>query len=205
MLQASNIFIKYGDRVLFDQLNLTVGPKDKIGLVGRNGAGKSTMLKVLAREVTPDGGRIECPNGQSIGFLHQEMDLPKGKTVIQETLSAFAEIQQLEARLDALNLELQERTDYESDDYLKLLQKISDTSDRFHFLGGDNIEAEAEKVLSGLGFKARDFQRLTDEFSGGWQMRIELTKLLLQKPDFLLLDEPPTTWISNPSSGWRSF
>ncbi|MEO1412999.1 MAG: ABC-F family ATP-binding cassette domain-containing protein [Bacteroidota bacterium] len=190
MLQASNIFIKYGDRVLFDQLNLTVGPKDKIGLVGRNGAGKSTMLKVLAREVTPDGGRIECPNGQSIGFLHQEMDLPKGKTVIQETLSAFAEIQQLEARLDALNLELQERTDYESDDYLKLLQKISDTSDRFHFLGGDNIEAEAEKVLSGLGFKARDFQRLTDEFSGGWQMRIELTKMLLQKPDFLLLDEP---------------
>lgn len=190
MITASNIFIKYGDRVLFNYLNLVVGDKDKMGLVGRNGAGKSTMLKLLAGEITPDSGQIDRPGNTTIGFLHQEMVLPKGKTVMQETLTAFAEAKQLEKRMEKLNEELGRRTDYESESYSKLLQDISDTSDRFHFLGGDRMEGDAERVLGGLGFKSKDMDRLTDEFSGGWQMRIELAKMLLQKPDFLLLDEP---------------
>lgn len=190
MLTANNIFIKYGDRILFNHLNLVIGNKDKIGLVGRNGAGKSTMLKLLAGELTPDSGQIDRSGKSTIGYLHQEMDLPKGKTVMEETLTAFKEAKQLEAKIDKLNEELGHRTDYESEAYSKLLQDISDTSDRFHFLGGDRMEADAERVLSGLGFKTPDMHRLTDEFSGGWQMRIELAKMLLQRPDFLLLDEP---------------
>lgn len=190
MITATNIFIKYGDRVLFNYLNLVIGDKAKMGLVGRNGAGKSTMLKLLAGDTTPDSGQIDRPGNTTIGFLHQEMVLPKGKTVMQETLTAFEEAKRLEAKMDQLNEELGRRTDYESASYSKLLQDISDTSDRFHFLGGDRMEGDAERVLGGLGFKNKDMSRLTDEFSGGWQMRIELAKMLLQKPDFLLLDEP---------------
>ncbi len=190
MLTANNIFIKYGDRVLFNYLNLVVGDRDKLGLVGRNGAGKSTMLKLLAGDLSPDSGTIERSGSSTIGYLHQEMTLPKGKTVMEETLTAFAEARRLEEKMNKLNEELGHRTDYESDSYTELLQDISDTSDRFHFLGGDLMEAEAERVLGGLGFKSSDMHRLTDEFSGGWQMRIELTKMLLQRPDYLLLDEP---------------
>ena len=190
MLTANNIFIKYGDRVLFNYLNLVVGDRDKLGLVGRNGAGKSTMLKLLAGDLSPDSGTIERSGNTTIGYLHQEMTLPKGKTVMEETLTAFAEARRLEEKMNKLNEELGHRTDYESDSYTELLQDISDASDRFHFLGGDLMEAEAERVLGGLGFKSSDMHRLTDEFSGGWQMRIELTKMLLQRPDYLLLDEP---------------
>ncbi len=190
MLTANNIFIKYGDRVLFNYLNLVIGDRDKVGLVGRNGAGKSTMLKLLAGDLTADSGTIERSANATIGYLHQEMTLPKGKTVMEETLTAFAEARRLEQKMNKLNEELGHRTDYETDSYTKLLQDISDTSDRFHFLGGDLMEAEAERVLGGLGFKSSDMNRLTDEFSGGWQMRIELTKMLLQRPDYLLLDEP---------------
>ena len=190
MISASNLFIKYGDRILLNEVNLIVKPKDKVGLVGRNGSGKSTILKILAGEIRPDSGQVDIPSEVTIGYLHQDMELPKGKTVMAEALTAFEEVKKLEVQISKLNDELANRTDYESDDYANLLQKISDTSDRFHFLGGESMEAEAEKVLKGLGFKSSDMDRQTSEFSGGWQMRIELTKMLLRRPDYLLLDEP---------------
>lgn len=190
MLSATNIFIQYGDRILLDHVNLVIGERDKIGLVGRNGAGKSTMLKVIAGHITPDEGSITRPSESTLGFLHQEMNLPKGKTVMQETLTAFDEVKKLEKRIEALNAEIANRTDYESDAYNNLLIEFSAVNDRFQMLGGGASEAQAEKVLRGLGFKPTDMDRLTDEFSGGWQMRVELAKMLLQHPDYLLLDEP---------------
>jgi len=190
MITATNIYVQYGDRILLDKVNLVIGERDKVGLVGRNGAGKSTMLKILAGDQQPDEGTINRPTESTLGFLYQEMNLPKGKTVMAETLTAFEATKELEKRMEAINEEMAERTDYESEAYQKLIQEFTELNDRFHLLGGDSIEAEAEKVLKGLGFKPKDFDRLTDEFSGGWQMRIELAKMLLQRPDFLLLDEP---------------
>ncbi len=190
MISAANIFIKYGDRVLLDSINLVIGAKDRIGLVGRNGAGKSTLMKIIANYTKPHEGQVDYPNGASIGYLHQEMDLPKGKTVMEETLSCFSEVKALERQIEATNEALSSRTDYESESYMKLIADIGDLNERFSFLGGDSIQADSERVLKGLGFKQKDLNRLTDEFSGGWQMRIELAKMLLQKPDYLLLDEP---------------
>jgi ATP-binding cassette subfamily F protein 3 len=190
MLTATNIYVQYGDRILLNNVNLVVTERDKIGLVGRNGAGKSTMLKIIAGDQSPDKGNITRPSASTLGFLHQEMSLPKGKTVMDETMSAFADLKKMEKDLAVMNDEISTRTDYESDSYEKLLIRFTELNDRYYILGGDNAEAEAERVLKGLGFKQTDFQRLTDEFSGGWQMRIELTKMLLQKPDYLLLDEP---------------
>lgn len=190
MISANNIYIKYGDRVLLDKINFVIGEKDKVGLVGRNGSGKSTIMKVIANYINPDSGKVSIPGSKTIGYLHQDMDLPKGKTVMQEALTAFDEVKKLEKRLVELNEEVANRTDYESESYSKLLNELSECGDRFHILGGESMEADAEKVLKGLGFKSSDMSRLTDEFSGGWQMRIELTKMLLMHPDYLLLDEP---------------
>ncbi len=190
MITASNIFVQYGDRILLDRVNLVIGERDKVGLVGRNGAGKSTMLKIIAGYMRPDEGDISRPNETTLGFLHQEMVLPKGKTVMEEALTAFEEAKRLERRIAELNEEIAQRTDYESAAYARLLESFSEANDRFQLLGGQAIEAQAEKVLKGLGFKQKDMERLTDEFSGGWQMRIELAKMLLQRPDYLLLDEP---------------
>ncbi len=190
MLTISDVFIKYGDRVLMDHINLTVKDKDRIGLVGRNGAGKSTLLKVIAGDMMPDAGKILRPNGTTLGFLHQELTLPLGKTVIAETLTAFDEVKKIEVRIGAITKELEERTDYESDAYSDLIQELSDSNERYTILGGHTMLADAERILSGLGFKTGDMERLTDEFSGGWKMRIELAKMLLQRPDYLLLDEP---------------
>ncbi len=190
MITASNLFVKYGDRVLMDSINVVIKEKDKIGLVGRNGAGKSTLLKLIAGEQSPDSGQITRPTGSSLGFLHQEMSLPKGKSVIQETLSAFDELKKLEKRIEEINIELGERTDYESDAYARLIEELSMANERFSILGGQSMEAEAEKILQGLGFKTSDMNRMVEEFSGGWQMRIELAKMLLARPDYLLLDEP---------------
>ncbi len=190
MINASNIYIQYGNRILLNRVNLVVYEKDKLGLVGRNGAGKSTMLKIIAGDMTPQAGNVTRPNETTLGFLHQEMDLPKGKTVLEETMTAFDQVRKLEKRMEAINEEMATRTDYESDAYIKLVEEFTELNDRFEVLGGSSMEAEIEKVLKGLGFKQKDFQRLTDEFSGGWQMRIELAKMLLQRPDYLLLDEP---------------
>ncbi len=190
MISATNIFVKYGDRVLLDKINLVIQLSDRVGLVGRNGAGKSTLLKIIAREYTPDEGTIAIPNEGTMGFLHQEMFLPKGKTIMEEALTAFKTVRALEDRIAEINDLFTTRTDYESDSYNELLEEFSDINDQFQLMGGATMQADAERVLKGLGFKDGDMHRLTDEFSGGWQMRIELAKLLLQKPDYLLLDEP---------------
>ncbi len=190
MISVTDVFIKYGDRVLLDYIGLVIGERDKVGLVGRNGAGKSTLLKVIAGHQRPDDGKISRPSNSTLGFLHQEMSLPKGRTVMEETLTAFEDVRKLEAQIQKINEEMAERTDYESDAYHKLLEEFADATHRFQMLGGNTMQAETEKVLKGLGFKQKDFSRLTDEFSGGWQMRVELAKMLLQRPDFLLLDEP---------------
>ncbi|MEY3321607.1 MAG: hypothetical protein RLZZ417_1190 [Bacteroidota bacterium] len=190
MINLSNIYVQYGDRILLNKINLVIGEKDKIGLVGRNGAGKSTLLKIIAGELSPHEGNIARPSSSSLGYLHQDMEIPLGKTVLEETLTAFEEVRDLETRLIKINEEMSHRTDYESDSYYKLLEDFSYVNDRFHYLGGDSMQADAERVLKGLGFKPSDMSRLTDEFSGGWKMRVELAKMLLKRPDYLLLDEP---------------
>jgi ATP-binding cassette, subfamily F, member 3 len=191
MISVINVNVNFGERILLDSVNFTIAPRDRIGLVGRNGAGKSTLMKIIADYSKPNGGgSIAKPNEATIGFLHQDMTLPKGKTVMQEALSAFDEVRNLEKRIEELNHELGERTDYESDSYMDLIHEVSDASERFHMLGGETAQADAERILKGLGFKSSDMDRPTEEFSGGWQMRVELAKMLLQRPDYLLLDEP---------------
>ncbi len=190
MLNLANIYVKYGDRVLLDEVSVSIADREKIGLIGRNGAGKSTLFKILSENQTPDSGNISRPNNSTIGYLHQEMSLPLGKTVIEETLTCFEKLKEIEIRLEELIKEIETRTDYESDAYANILTEHTDLATQFEILGGNAMQANAEKVLKGLGFQQSDFQRLTDEFSGGWQMRIELTKMLLSRPDYLLLDEP---------------
>jgi ATP-binding cassette, subfamily F, member 3 len=190
MINVQNVSVFYGDRVLFDSVSFGIGERDRIGLVGKNGAGKSTMMKIIARQTPPSSGDVSKPNDATVGYLHQDMALPKGKTVIDETQTAFEEVKELEVRLHQIEHDLEVRTDYETDSYSDLIQEYGDINDRFNFLGGHTARADAEKILAGLGFKPTDMDRLTDEFSGGWQMRIELAKMLLRKPDYLLLDEP---------------
>ncbi len=190
MITVSNIFVKYSDRILLDHVNFVIGERERIGLVGKNGTGKSTILKIIAQYQSPDSGTVTYPSVYTLGFLHQELELPQGKTVLQEALTAFDEIKRLEKRIEEINEELGVREDYESDAYARILQELSDATDRFSIFGGHNMNAEAERVLKGLGFKSKDMDRQTSEFSGGWQMRIELAKIILQKPDYLLLDEP---------------
>lgn len=190
MITVNEVYVQYGDRILLNKINLVIGERDRIGLVGRNGAGKSTLLKIIAGHIRPDSGNISRPANTTLGFLHQEMNIPKGKTVMAETLTAFEEVKKMEARINALHEEMETRTDYESDAYHQLIDEYTTLNDRYALIGGITMQADAEKVLKGLGFKQSDFERLTDEFSGGWQMRIELAKMLLQKPDYLLLDEP---------------
>ncbi len=190
MITVSNIFVKYSDRILLDSVSFVIGVRERIGLVGKNGTGKSTILKIIAQYQSPDSGTVTYPSVYTLGFLHQELELPQGKTVMAEALTAFDNIKKLEIRINEINEEITTRTDYESDAYSKLLEELSDANERFGLFGGYNMEAEAERVLRGLGFKPSDMDRQTSEFSGGWQMRIELAKIILQKPDYLLLDEP---------------
>ncbi len=190
MLTAQNILVQYGDRILLDNVTLVVKPLDKLGLVGRNGAGKSTLLKILAGENTALKGDVSKPGGTTLAFLHQDISLPQEKTVIDETMVALEELVKVNQQLDAINIELTQRDDYESDSYMDLLENLSSLTERFSILGGDKAEGEAVRVLMGLGFNASDMNRPVAEFSGGWQMRIVLAKMLLQKPNYLLLDEP---------------
>ncbi len=190
MLSLSNIYIQYGNRILLDSVNFVLKPGERVGLVGRNGAGKSTLLKIIAKEMSPQEGDVMVPGHFTLGYLHQDMLMPKGKTVLDETMSAFAEILALEQELHDIGDALASRDDYESDEYNKLIEQMGDVTEHLHHLGGATSQVDAEKVLGGLGFAASDMNRLTDEFSGGWQMRIELAKMLLRRPDLLLLDEP---------------
>ncbi len=190
MISAQNIFLKFGDRTLFDEINFVIKDNDKVGLVGRNGAGKSTLLRVLAKEQTPDGGALDFPNGRTLGFLTQDIPVSDDVTVMEECLTAFAEMQEIQDTIEKLNQEMMSRTDYESDSYAKLITKFTDLTERFNLLGGENFKGETEKVLKGLGFKETEFVKSLKALSGGWRMRVELAKLLLRKPDYLLLDEP---------------
>lgn len=190
MLNIYNLSISFGGSYLFQDVTFRLGSGDRIGLVGKNGAGKSTLLKVLAGEVRPDSGTIASEKEIKIGFLKQDIDFVQGRTILEEAYQAFSAIKSVEQRLEIINSELSTRTDYESVDYLKLLDDLADLTHRFELLGGYNYAGDTEKILLGLGFRRADFQNLTDTFSGGWRMRIELAKLLLQNNDVLLLDEP---------------
>ncbi len=190
MLTLNNIYVQYGERVLMDGINLVVKPGERIGLVGRNGAGKSTLLKIIAGEMSPHEGQVVKPTHFTIGYLHQDMLLPKGKTVLEEAMTAFAEVLALEEELLSVQEALAQREDYESADYQRLLEQMGDITERLHHLGQATTAADAERVLAGLGFRHSDMSRLTDELSGGWQMRVELAKILLRQPDLILLDEP---------------
>lgn len=190
MISVNNVTVAFGGSALFENISFLINPKDRIGLAGKNGAGKSTMLKLLAMEQSPTKGDISKPNECKIGYLPQDMRHQAGRTVLEETATAFIEIQELEKKLEHINKELEVRTDYESDEYAKLITDLTDIHTRLDIVGAGNREQEMEKVLRGLGFNRKEFTRQTSEFSGGWRMRIELGKLLLQKPDILLLDEP---------------
>ncbi len=190
MISVNSVTVSFGGYDLFDNVSFLVNPKDRIGLAGKNGAGKSTMLKLLAGDQNPTKGEISKPNDYRIGYLPQDMIHQQGRTVFEETATAFEEIQKLEKRLDFVTHELETRIDYESDAYMNLINELTDINTRLDVIGAANREEEIEKILKGLGFERSDFHRQTAEFSGGWRMRIELAKILLQKPDILLLDEP---------------
>jgi len=190
MLNIHNLSISFAGEFLFEDITFKIIPGDRIGLVGKNGAGKSTMLKILSKEYEADTGQIAIDKSAKIGFLKQDIDFIEGRTVLEEAYEAFEEIKALERQIDSINKELTERTDYESEAYSKLIEEVSDATQHYEILGGYNYQGDTEKVLLGLGFKKEDFDNLTDTFSGGWRMRIELAKLLLQSNDILLLDEP---------------
>lgn len=190
MLNIHNLSVAFGGEYLFEEIAFRLNGGDRVGLIGKNGAGKSTLLKLLAKEMTPDEGTIAMEKDIKIGFLKQDIDFEQGRTVLDESYQAFAEIKSLEGKLEEINTALAERTDYESDSYHQLMVDLNDVTHHYEILGGYNYQGDTEKVLLGLGFKRADFNKLTDTFSGGWRMRIELAKLLLQNNDVLLLDEP---------------
>ncbi len=190
MLNIHNLSIAFQGEYLFEDISFKLSPGDRVGLIGKNGAGKSTLLKILSKELESDSGQIAADKNLSIGFLKQDIDFEYGKTVLEESYEAFEEIKALEAKLNDINTQLAERTDYESESYNQLMIDVNDVQHQYEILGGYNYQGETEKVLQGLGFKRDDFNKLTDTFSGGWRMRIELAKLLLQNNDILLLDEP---------------
>lgn len=190
MLNIHNLSISFQGEFLFEDITFKLSPGDRIGLIGKNGAGKSTMLKILSKELEPDSGQIAADKNLSFGFLKQDIDFTLGRTVLQESYEAFKEIKELEAKMEYVNTQLAERTDYESEGYNQLMIDLNDIQHTYEIIGGYNYQGETEKILQGLGFKRKDFEKLTDTFSGGWRMRIELAKLLLQNNDILLLDEP---------------
>ena len=190
MLNIHNLSVSFGGTFLFEEVTFRLGSGDRVGLVGKNGAGKSTMLKILAGDFKPDSGQIATEKEVKIGFLRQDIDFEHGRTVLEEAYEAFTEIKLVEKKLEEVNHLLVTRTDYESEEYGQIIEDLSDYTHRFELLGGYNYVGETEKILLGLGFKREVFNDQTDTFSGGWRMRIELAKLLLQSNDILLLDEP---------------
>ena len=190
MISVEELTVEFGVKPLFLNASFVINDRDRIALVGKNGAGKSTMLKILCGKQQPTSGNVAVPNDQTVGYLPQVMILQDDTTVREEARKAFAKVTQMKAKIDEMNRQLADRTDYESDSYMALVEKFTQEHERYMMMGGDNYEAEIERTLSGLGFTKNDFDRPTSEFSGGWRMRIELAKILLQKPDVLLLDEP---------------
>ena len=190
MLNIHNLSVSFSGEYLFEEISFRLNGGDRVGLIGKNGAGKSTMLKLLSGDLAPDTGVIAKEKDLTIGFLRQDIDFIPGRTVVEEAQQAFEEIKVLEGRLDEINHQLATRTDYESDGYSQLIDDLSDVTHRYEMIGGYSYQGETERILLGLGFKRSDFDKKTETFSGGWRMRIELAKLLLQSNDVLLLDEP---------------
>lgn len=190
MISVENLQVEFGGFTLFDDVSFVINKKDRIALVGKNGAGKSTLLKILAGLQSPTHGTVSIPKETTIGYLPQQMQLKDTRTVREEAELAFEQIHEMEREINRLNMELEERTDYESEAYHKIIDQVTHLSEQFQMAGGNNYHAELERTLLGLGFSREDFNRPTSEFSGGWRMRIELAKLLLRHPDVLLLDEP---------------
>ena len=190
MITVNDISVQFGGTTLFSDVSFAINENDKIALMGKNGAGKSTLLKIIAGESKPSIGNISAPKEAVIAYLPQHLLTKDGATVMEETSKAFGEIFKMKAEIDEINEQLTIRTDYETDAYMKLIERVSDLSEKFYAIEEINYEAEIEKILTGLGFEREDFTRQTSEFSGGWRMRIELAKILLQKPDLILLDEP---------------
>ncbi len=190
MISVENLKVEFNATPLFEDVSYVINRKDRIALVGKNGAGKSTMLKILAGMQNPTVGNVSIPRETTIGYLPQVMKLSDNRTVMEEAEMAFEHIFEIQANVERMNNELAQRTDYESDDYHKLIDRFTQENDRFLMMGGTNFQSEIERTLMGLGFSRTDFTRSTSEFSGGWRMRIELAKLLLRRPDVLLLDEP---------------
>ena len=190
MISVEGLKVEFGVKPLFTDVSFVVNDRDRIALVGKNGAGKSTMLKILCGLQQPTSGVVSVPNDVTIGYLPQVMKLQDDTTVREETRKAFSDNTKMKARLKKMEQEMADRTDYESDDYALLVERFTQEHERYMMLGGENYEAEIERTLTGLGFTRDDFERPTKEFSGGWRMRIELAKILLKKPDVLLLDEP---------------
>ena len=190
MISLDNLTVSYGGWTLFDSISFMINEKDRIGLVGKNGAGKTTLLRIITGEQEPSEGAVTLNGECSIGYLPQQMRVADTTTLKAETEKAFDEVLRLEAQIEKITTEIAERADYESEEYSTLIHRLNEAQDRYHILGGDTREADIEKTLLGMGFKRTDFDRPTKEFSGGWRMRIELAKLLLQRPSIFLLDEP---------------
>jgi len=190
MISVDGLTVEFGGSTLFQDISFVINEKDRIALMGKNGAGKSTLLKILAGARQPSRGKVSAPKDSVIGYLPQHLMTEDGRTVFEEAAQAFSHLHQMEAEIEQLNKELETRTDYESDSYMDLIEQVSTLSEKFYSIDATNYEADVEKALLGLGFTREDFTRQTTDFSGGWRMRIELAKLLLQNPDVLLLDEP---------------
>lgn len=190
MISIDSLAVEFSGKKLFDDVSFVINENDKIALMGKNGAGKSTMMKIIAGKQQATRGGVHCPKGTVIAYLPQHLLIDDDCTVVEEASKAFQSIFDMKSELDDLNKQLETRTDYESEAYMKIIQRVSDLGEKYYALEEINFEAEVEKALKGLGFKSEDFSRQTSEFSGGWRMRIELAKILLQKPDLILLDEP---------------
>lgn len=190
MITVDGLTVEFGGTTLFKDISFQINEKDRIALMGKNGAGKSTLLKIIAGVRTATRGSITAPKDCVIAYLPQHLMTEDGRTVFEETCQAFAHLHEIQAEIDRINNELSTRTDYESDEYMQLIEQVSTLSEKFYAIDMTHFEEDVEKTLLGLGFERKDFNRPTSEFSGGWRMRIELAKLLLKSPDVLLLDEP---------------
>ena len=201
MISVDGLTVEFGGTTLFSDISFQINEKDRIALMGKNGAGKSTLLKILAGVRQPTRGKVTAPKDCVVAYLPQHLMTEDGRTVFEEASQAFAHLREMEEEIERMNNELATRTDYESDSYMELIEKVAAMSEKFYAIDMTHFEEDVEKALLGLGFMREDFNRPTSDFSGGWRMRIELAKLLLQNPDVLLLDEP-TNHLDIESIGW---